>query len=161
MASVAALTSRRLLEPNSLDGDRRDGRAQRAAETGAAADEPEQALGLPGVVDVVGQRPELADEQDARGSARRNRARRRPRRRRSAAGPRRATSSAARTDCVSGNHVLAGEAPDRTAVQVHQHADEDRRAIRTYGRLSDPSWSMNLDLVTGLRMLCDVIARNE
>ena len=43
-------------------GDRRAGGA---AQAGAAADQPEQALGLPGVVDVVGQGPELADQQDA------------------------------------------------------------------------------------------------
>ena len=35
----------------------------------AAADEPEQPLGLARVVDVVGQRPELADEQDAEDQA--------------------------------------------------------------------------------------------
>ncbi len=35
-----------------------------AAEAGAAADEAEDALGLARIVDVVGQRPELADQQD-------------------------------------------------------------------------------------------------
>ena len=43
-------------------GDRRAGGT---AQAGAAADQPEQALGLPGIVDVVGQGPELADQQDA------------------------------------------------------------------------------------------------
>ena len=35
----------------------------------AAADEPEQPLGLPRIVDDVGERPELADEQDAEDQA--------------------------------------------------------------------------------------------
>ena len=43
----------------------RERRARDAAERRAAADEPEQALGLPRVVHDVGERPELADEQDA------------------------------------------------------------------------------------------------
>ena len=34
-----------------------------AAQAGAAADKPENALGLAGIVDVVGERPELADQQ--------------------------------------------------------------------------------------------------
>ncbi len=48
-----------------LDQRRGDGGTERPAQTGAAADETEQALGLARVVDVVGQGPELADEQDA------------------------------------------------------------------------------------------------
>ncbi len=45
------------------DGERVAGDA---AERRAAADEPEQPLGLPRVVDDVGERPELADEQARR-----------------------------------------------------------------------------------------------
>ena len=37
----------------------------------AAADEPEQPLGLARIVDDVGERPELADEQDAEDAGRR------------------------------------------------------------------------------------------
>ena len=48
-----------------FDDQGRDARAERAAQAGAAADEAEQPLRLPRVVDVVGQRPELADEDDA------------------------------------------------------------------------------------------------
>ena len=48
-----------------FDESRGDGRAGGAAQAGAAADQPEQTLGLARVVDVVGQRPELADEQNA------------------------------------------------------------------------------------------------
>ena len=46
-----------------LHQERGQRRAGRAAKARAAADEAEHALGLPRVVDVVGQRPELADEQ--------------------------------------------------------------------------------------------------
>ena len=52
-----------------LDGERRERRAHRAAEAGAAADEAEQPLRLPRVVDVVGERPELADQQNAEDQA--------------------------------------------------------------------------------------------
>ena len=55
--------------PSDSTSVRGDGRAGGAAQAGAAADEPEQPLGLPRVVDVVGQRPELADEQDAEDQA--------------------------------------------------------------------------------------------
>ena len=53
-----------------VDGaDRRGGDRERAAgdaaERRAAADEAEQPLGLPRVVDEVGERPELADEEHA------------------------------------------------------------------------------------------------
>ena len=47
----------------------REGRTGDAAERRAAADEAEQPLRLPRVVDDVGERPELADQQDARGQS--------------------------------------------------------------------------------------------
>src|SRR5688572_31013912 len=48
-----------------VDDSRDNRRARSAAQTGAGTDEAEQPLGLPGVVDLVGQRPELADEEEA------------------------------------------------------------------------------------------------
>ena len=51
-------------EPTDSDQERGQPCAHRAAEAGAAADEPEDALGLARIVDVVGERPELADQQD-------------------------------------------------------------------------------------------------
>ncbi len=54
-----------LLGAERFDQKRREARAGRAAEAGAAADEAEDALGLPRIVDVVGQRPELADQEEA------------------------------------------------------------------------------------------------
>ena len=53
------------LRAEGLDQAGRDGRSGGAAQARAAADQPEQALGLARVVDVVGERPELADEQNA------------------------------------------------------------------------------------------------
>ena len=46
-------------------GERQQRRSGDAAQARAGADETEQALGLPRVVDLVGQRPELADQEDA------------------------------------------------------------------------------------------------
>ena len=51
--------------PTLLDDRRDDRRPDGAAQAGAGADEAEQPLGLTGVVEVVGQRPELADEEHA------------------------------------------------------------------------------------------------
>ncbi len=45
-----------------LDQQRQRGGSGHAAQTGAAADEPKEPLGLTRVVDVVGERPELADQ---------------------------------------------------------------------------------------------------
>ena len=66
---IAAPISSMFLRADRLDQERGQRRAGRAAEAGAAADEAEQPLGLPRIVDVVGERPELADQQDRRGSA--------------------------------------------------------------------------------------------
>ena len=77
---IDALTSSMLLAPRSHQ-ERDDRRTRRAAEAGAAADEAEDALGLARIVDVVGQRPELADQQDPRiGPSCRTRPRPSPRR---------------------------------------------------------------------------------
>ena len=75
---IAALTSSRF-----VGADRaRPGRRQRAPATPPrlepAADEPEDALRLARVVDVVGERPELADEEDAEDQAEQVEADRRP-----------------------------------------------------------------------------------
>ena len=161
MASVAALTRRRLLEPNSFDGDRGDRRAKRAAETGAATDETEETLGLPGVVDVVGQRPELADEQHPENLPEEIERDGDPDGAGAQQCPEDARAAAARTACVIGITYWRGSrriAPLYKCISTPMRTDD---ASRTYGRLSDPSWSMNFDLVTGLRTLCDVIARNE
>ena len=61
---IAALTSSRLLVPTFSTARDSERRAHRAPEAGAAADEAEQPLGLARVVDIVGERPELADQQD-------------------------------------------------------------------------------------------------
>ena len=47
-----------------LGDERGNARARHPAQHGAAADEPEQPLGLTRIVDGIGQRPELADQQD-------------------------------------------------------------------------------------------------
>ena len=60
---IAALTSSIVFCAELLDQERREAGAHGAAEAGAAADEAEQPLGLARIVDVVGERPELADEQ--------------------------------------------------------------------------------------------------
>ena len=65
ISSVAALQSSSALVPTVFDDQRGQPRPGHAAEHHAAADEPEQALGLARIVDAVGERPELADEQDA------------------------------------------------------------------------------------------------
>ena len=59
------LISSMLVVPIRVGQANQDRRAGDAAEAGAAADEAEDPLGLPGVVDEIGKRPELADEQDA------------------------------------------------------------------------------------------------
>jgi hypothetical protein len=51
--------------PTSVHQVFREAGTERAAQARAAADEAEDTLGLAGVVDVVGERPELADEQNA------------------------------------------------------------------------------------------------
>ena len=61
-----------------LDDEGGQARAGHAAEHDAAADEPEQPLGLPGIVDAVGEGPELADDKDARADCPRRRSRPRP-----------------------------------------------------------------------------------
>ncbi len=66
---IAALTSSRLLVPTFSTASDVSAGAHGAAQAGAAADEAEQPLGLTRVVDVVGQRPELADQQDAEDQA--------------------------------------------------------------------------------------------
>ena len=53
-----------------VDQHAQDRGAERAAQAGAAADEAEQPLGLARVVDLVGQRPELADEKTCRAAGR-------------------------------------------------------------------------------------------
>ena len=75
---IAALTSSMFLAPSDSTRNAVMRRAGGAAEAGAAADEAEDALGLPRVVDVVGQRPELADQQDAEDQRRQVEARPRP-----------------------------------------------------------------------------------
>ena len=59
------LISSMLVVPIRVGVRLQDRRPGDAAERRAAADEPEQPLGLPRVVDQIRQRPELADEQDA------------------------------------------------------------------------------------------------
>ena len=54
-----------------VDQHAQDRRAHGAAQARAAADEAEESLGLPRVVDLVGQRPELADEEQAKQQAER------------------------------------------------------------------------------------------
>ena len=61
-----------------IDQRPQDRGAERAAQTGAAADEAEEPLGLPRVVDLVGQRPELADEKHTEQQAERVEADRHP-----------------------------------------------------------------------------------
>ena len=61
----AAPTSSRLTVPTRSTSAAVMAAARRAAEARAAADEPEEPLGVARVVDVVRERPELADEQHA------------------------------------------------------------------------------------------------
>ncbi len=60
---IAAAISSMFFAPIDSTRNARERRAHRAAEARATADEAEQPLGLPRIVDVVGQRPELADQQ--------------------------------------------------------------------------------------------------
>ena len=88
-ASVTALTSTSCSEPTSSTMAAGHRGPQGAAETGAAADEAEQTLRLARVEDVVRQRPELADQENAQDQAEEVEGDRDPRGRRSATAPRR------------------------------------------------------------------------
>ena len=52
-----------------------------------------------------------------------------------------------------GYDVPAGETRGGRRVPVHQHADDERAGQQHVGRLLDPRSAMNLDRVSGLRML--------
>jgi len=56
-------------EADLFDHERRDRGAERTTQTGAATDEPEGPFRLPRVVEIVGERPELADEEDPENQA--------------------------------------------------------------------------------------------
>ena len=107
-----------------LDDGGRDLRTQGAAQARTGPDEPEEPLGLPGVIEIVGQRPELADEQDPQDQAGEVERHRGPHR----AGPQEKREHDEQGDDAGlrdGNHKPAWESPDGAGVEVHQHADED------------------------------------
>ena len=117
---------------------RRQRRAGDAAERRAAADEPEQPLRLPRVVDEVGDRPELADEQDAEDQP--GQVERRPR----------PTSPGLEQEPEADQHARHAHLDDRQRPSAGAAARSATRspvirtpmmkpaASRTYGRLSAP-----------------------
>ena len=125
-----------VLRADRLDQERRQRRAGRAAEAGAAADEAEDALGLPRIVDVVGERPELADQQDRQDLPRRCRTRPRP-----SPAPivvnrnQNSTSRTAMPTCVTGIIRRRGTGAHQPGVALHHEADQHahRRTARTAG----------------------------
>ena len=123
-ARIAALTSSIVVVPSSVDQRGGDRRAGGTAQAGAAADQPEQALGLPGVVDVVGQGPELADQQDAEDQPVEVEAHRHP----LGAEPGEQHPEGDQQHDHAGlrhrNGPPARHAGDRLGVALHQHADD-------------------------------------
>ena len=141
-----------------VDDERGEAGADRAAQAGAAADEAEHTLGLARVVDVVGQRPELADEQDAEDLAEQVERRRNRIPSRSGAAPR--TRPAARR-CRP-----ASPASRRGAAACESHAlywcistpISSPAASMTHGRLSAPKLG---DELGSRDRLEDVVARSS
>ena len=113
MKRSVALTSSRLLVPTCCDHEGEDRRPGDAAEAGAAADEAEDALGLARIVDLVGERPELADEEDPEDQAHQVEQRPTPIPRRSGTGTR--TRPAARPAPLAPRGSPTCAAPDRPA----------------------------------------------
>ena len=126
--------------------------APAAAQTGAGTDEAEQPLGLPGVVDLVGQRPELADEEEAEDLTEQVKRH---------GDPLGSCSQQEREDdqehddrrLRGGYDVPAGETRGGRRVQCISTPMTNAPASSTCGRLLDPRSAMNLDRVSGLRML--------
>ena len=122
-----------------------------AAQTGAGTDEAEQPLGLPGVVDLVGQRPELADEEEAEDLTEQVERH---------GDPLGSCSQQEREDdqehddrrLRDGYDVPARDAR-RRRVPVHQHADDERAGQQHVGEVARPEIGNELDRVSGLRML--------
>ena len=146
-----------LLQADRLDDGRGDGGADGAAEAGAAADEAEEPLRLPRVEDVVRQRPELADQQDAEDQAEEVEADRRPDRAGSEQRPERDE------DHHDGglrhrHHVLARDAADRVRVEVHDDADGDAGGEQHVGQVVGPEI---LDELRAGDRLDDVVGRHR
>jgi hypothetical protein len=104
------------------------------AKARSAADEPEDAFGLPRVEDVVGERPELADEEDAEDQAEEVERRRHP------PGPRLEPDPEEHQDGdQAGLGDRDGPAPrhlrDRRAVALHDEADRHPRHQRDVGQV--------------------------
>ena len=107
-----------------LDRDCGDGRPQRPAKAGTAADQAKEPLGLPGVVHVVGECPELADQQNTENLSKEVERDGDP------DGPGAEQNPEDQEKHHENrlrdrNHESTGESPDRAAVQVHLDADED------------------------------------
>jgi hypothetical protein len=125
-ASDAALTSSRLMLPTSSTRYFVRPAPSAPPRTRAAADEAEDTLGLAGVVDVVGERPELADEQNAEDLTEQIQ----PRRCRFRAGLEQRPEDDLQDDDAAQrhrHHGAAWQAPDRVRVLMHQHADQQSR----------------------------------
>ena len=136
-----------------VDQQLREAGAERAAEAGAAADEAEQPLGLARVVDVVGERPELADEQNAEDLAEQVQARPTRLPIRSGAAPRRPAAATTIPASVTGTTERRGSRLIARAYWCISTPISSPAASMIHGRLSAPKLVMNLDRVIGLRML--------
>ena len=115
---------KKVVRADRLDSRRGDCGAHRSTQAGAATDQTKESLRLPGVVDVVGQSPELAEEQDAEDLSEEIQRHRDPHR----AGAKERPEEHEQSDedrLRDRNHILAWDSASRTRVEVHQHADED------------------------------------
>ena len=122
----ARAAEQQVLGPQPANDESGQAGSGHAAQARPAADEAEDALGLPRVVDVVGERPELADEQQAEDEAEQVEAHRDPVARRPEQEPEADEHRRHQGESQRG-HVAARQARHEDAVALHQHADEQAR----------------------------------
>ena len=114
---------KKIVRADRLDSRRGDSGANRSTQAGTATDQTKESLRLPGVVDVVGQSPELAEEQDAEDLSEEIQRHRDPHR--AVAKERPEEHEQSDEDRLRDrNHILAWDSASRTRIEVHQHADE-------------------------------------
>ena len=136
---------KKIVRADRLDSRRGDSGANRSTQAGTATDQTKESLRLPGVVDVVGQSPELAEEQDAEDLSEEIQRHRDPHR--AVAKERPEEHEQSDEDRLRDrNHILAWDSASRTRIEVHQHADEDG------GGEQDVRKIVGADLIDELRL---------
>ena len=138
-------------------GEGQNRRSDDAAEAGAAADEAEEPLGLARVVDLVGERPELADEQNAHDQPEQVEA--------GGHHPGSGLEQHPEDDEQDRHHALRRrdhpfrlEHPGAAAVALHDHADHEAGEQRHVGDVVGPQV---LDELRSRDRLQDVVGRHR